>query len=177
MGGGDEAEHDSGVSSRRWRSVAAVLANEHTRVMIAHLILGEKIAGYLETYSPSKRTRIVTALVNADVVRQGNDGDYVLNSEIFRELLAHEPAQKPVGIERFFRDGRLHTYPASPVERRELLDVIAARTLAPGEVVPERVINERLSAFTDDVAVLRRYLVDFELVERRRDGSEYSLAP
>lgn len=144
--------------------------------MIAHLILGEKISGYFEKYSPSKRTRIVTALTNAEIITQGDDGDYVLNSELLRELLTHEPPQKPVGIERFFRNGRVHTYPASPLERRELLEVIASRTLAPGEVVPEHVINERLSAVTDDVAVLRRYLVDFELIERRRDGSEYSLA-
>ena len=43
------------------------------------------------------------------------------------------------------------------------------------EVLTEREVNERLLAHSDDVAVLRRYLVDYRLVERRSDGTEYAL--
>jgi hypothetical protein len=53
---------------------------------------------------------------------------------------------------------------------------VAGQALAPHEVVDERGMNERLAAFSDDTAVLRRYLVDIGIIERRRDGSEYALA-
>jgi len=36
-------------------------------------------------------------------------------------------------------------------------------------------LRERLAAFSDDTAVLRRYLVDHGLAERRADGSQYAL--
>lgn len=45
---------------------------------------------------------------------------------------------------------------------------------ADSEVVDERELSERLLRFGDDPALLRRYLVDFGLVERPRSGSEYA---
>ena len=47
--------------------------------------------------------------------------------------------------------------------------------LKSGEVVSEREMNERLSVHSEDVAALRRYLVDAGLVERTATGSEYAL--
>jgi hypothetical protein len=38
----------------------------------------------------------------------------------------------------------------------------------------EQETNERLAAFTDDVAALRRFLVDGGLLERTPSGSEYA---
>ena len=53
---------------------------------------------------------------------------------------------------------------------------VFADVLRQGEVVTERVITERLAAYADDSASLRRYLVDAGLVERTSTGSEYALA-
>ncbi|MDT0180875.1 DUF2087 domain-containing protein [Microbacterium oleivorans] len=95
----------------------------------------------------------------------------------FARTLAETPAApRPTGVERFLSpDGRLSGYPARAEERRRLLALIAGRILRPGEVVDEQTVNERLAAISDDVAVLRRYLVDHELVERTRSGTEYAV--
>jgi hypothetical protein len=53
--------------------------------------------------------------------------------------------------------------------------MIAQRVLSEGEVLTEKELNGRLRAFTEDVPLLRRHLVDAELVERTRSGSEYAL--
>ncbi len=46
----------------------------------------------------------------------------------------------------------------------------------PGEILTERAVNDRLAAIVDDVAAMRRYLVDAGLLERSRDGGAYSRA-
>ena len=43
------------------------------------------------------------------------------------------------------------------------------------QILDERETNARLEPFTSDVAALRRHLVDAELLERTRSGSEYAL--
>lgn len=45
----------------------------------------------------------------------------------------------------------------------------------PGETLAEHDVNGRLLPYSEDVAVLRRYLVDASLLERRVDGSQYAL--
>jgi len=62
-------------------------------------------------------------------------------------------------------------------ERRELLAMIAGEVIAPEEELAERQVNERLLSCTDDVVRLRRYLVDFGLVQRTPSGSSYTRKP
>jgi hypothetical protein len=96
---------------------------------------------------------------------------------VFAEVLAAAPVPpQPTGPERFLRDGRIDRYPAAQGERAELLALVASRAFRPREVLGEAEVNERLASFCDDVAVLRRYLVDFGLLVRTRSGSEYALA-
>ncbi|MDQ0768901.1 hypothetical protein QF031_001650 [Pseudarthrobacter defluvii] len=73
------------------------------------------------------------------------------------------------------RLGRIERYPANRDERRALLARIAREIMAPGEQLTERQVNERLLSYTDDVVLLRRYMVDFGIVERTPTGSSYSL--
>jgi hypothetical protein len=56
-------------------------------------------------------------------------------------------------------DGRLVSMPAKHRKRLVVLDHIA-RVFVPGERYPESEVNVMLRAFDDDVAMLRRYLVD-----------------
>lgn len=65
-------------------------------------------------------------------------------------------------------DGRWARIPARRSKRLVLLDV-AAQEFDPGETYPETEVNTRLRAFDDDVAALRRYLVDEGFLDRR-DG-------
>ncbi len=66
----------------------------------------------------------------------------------------------------FFDDGRLTGIPAPRSKRLVLLNFLAGR-FEPGKVYPERDVNALLSEFHDDVAALRRYLVDEDFLERR----------
>lgn len=51
------------------------------------------------------------------------------------------------------------------------------RAFSPGDVLTETEVNDRVRAYApnEDVAVLRRYLVDHQLLERTRSGSEYAV--
>lgn len=71
-------------------------------------------------------------------------------------------------------DGRIDRYPATASQRRTLLAWVTARAIAPDEVLTEAAVNERLAPFSDDVAALRRHLVDGGFIERTRSGSEYA---
>jgi hypothetical protein len=95
-----------------------------------------------------------------------------VGDEIWERRLPSAPRE---GIERYLRaDGRIDRYPSSNSERLALLTWIIGRALPSGVVVNESRINELLEPYSDDVAVLRRYLVDHELVERTTSGSEYA---
>lgn len=62
-------------------------------------------------------------------------------------------------------DGRLIAIPRRHVKRLAALDHIA-RVFEPGERYPELEVNVMLRAFHDDVAALRRYLVDYGFMTR-----------
>ena len=64
--------------------------------------------------------------------------------------------------------GRLRTMPARRHRRLMLLDHLA-QLFEPGERFLETEVNRRLRAVHDDVAMLRRYLVDEGFLDRR-DG-------
>jgi hypothetical protein len=67
-------------------------------------------------------------------------------------------------------DGRLITVPAKRAKRLVVLDHLA-QLFEPGERYPEPEVNRRLRAVHDDVAMLRRYLVDEGFLDRA--GGEY----
>lgn len=79
-------------------------------------------------------------------------------------------------VDRFVRDGRIHTFPAKPGPRRRLLQWAAERALSPAEELSEAEATARLARLTADPATLRRYLVDAGWVTRSPDGSGYRLA-
>ncbi|MGC5223044.1 GNAT family N-acetyltransferase [Micromonospora sp. DT81.3] len=93
------------------------------------------------------------------------------------ERAAPGPRRPRSGPGRFVdADGRIDRFPVRAAELRELLAWVADRTFSPGEVLSERALNERLSGLTNDVALLRRHMVDHGVLARTRSGSEYSRA-
>lgn len=96
-----------------------------------------------------------------------------MNASVFSDVLMQEPSRKAVGVERFLHNGKIAQYPMNKRERVELLDWVARRAFTDGDRIDEPTVNARLERFSDDVAVLRRYLVVHGLVDRARDGSEY----
>ncbi len=163
------------ASENSWRNVIAALANPDTRRLYATILLGMDDSEVLESHSPSRRRHVIESLLRTGTVTVGTDGGLRIREDAFGEILAQQPARRRTGVERFLVRGRIGQYPSSVGEREELLRWVAGRVLAADEVLDERSLTERLGEYTDDPATLRRYLVDFSIIERRRDGSEYSL--
>jgi hypothetical protein len=59
----------------------------------------------------------------------------------------------------FVKDGRIVTMPTRRAKRLVVLDHVA-QSFEPGQTYPEAEVNDRLRTFHEDVAALRRYLVD-----------------
>ena len=64
-----------------------------------------------------------------------------------------------------FKDGRLVQWPAKHAKRLIVLDYLAQH-FDIGTRYPEPNVNELLSQFSDDVATMRRYLVDEQFLDR-----------
>lgn len=138
-------------------------------------MLGAKLPEVLAGPKDQRRNRALAALVESGLVERNADGELVAPESIFRDLLAQQPRrQAQTGLARFMRLGRIERYPANISERRELLAWIASEAMEPGESLTEKQVNERLLSYTDDVVLLRRYLVDFGLLQRTASGSSYS---
>jgi hypothetical protein len=68
-------------------------------------------------------------------------------------------------LRAYFRDGRLTVMPRSG-RRRQLVLEHLAQLFEPGRRYPEVEVNLILRQVWDDVAALRRYLVDAALLDR-----------
>ncbi len=170
-----------GKSTNAWRPILAALANDSARQLFAQLVVGGAEAGceYLSALSPSRAAHVRSSLLGAGLARQDDHGALEANPAVFARVLEQtSAAPAPKGVERFLTaEGQIRTYPANLEERGRLLHLIATRAVSNGEVLTEAEINERLLVFSPDVAVLRRYLVDYGELERTRSGSQYALRP
>ena len=68
-------------------------------------------------------------------------------------------------LRTFFRGGRLTSIPTNHAKRLVILDRLA-QEFEPGVRYSERQVNARLRPFHEDVAALRRYLVDDGFLDR-----------
>ena len=162
----------SAQSGPHWRRVMAALANRDARTAYAQIVLGEDV---LADAKEQRRAKAITVLLEAGLVDRTGNNAYQAAEAIFSDLLSQQPRRQPkTGVDRFLRLGRIDRYPASAADRRELLAWIVVEAFQPGEDLTERQVNERLLSYTDDVVLLRRYLVDFGLLERTASGSSYS---
>lgn len=154
--------------SERWRGTVAALLNPDLRAVLAEAI------GAQELTAP-RRQRATHRLIEIGLLRETADG-VEFDEGFVRSLLAEQPKTRPTGPQRFLDGaGRIDRYPVQAEDLRELLHWVAAQAFAPGDVLSERETNERLTRYTGDVAALRRHLVDAEILERTRSGSEYAL--
>jgi hypothetical protein len=158
-----------------WRRVMAVLANSDARTAYAQVVLGATLPDVLNGLKAQRRNRAIAALLESGLVERNAAGELAAPEAIFRDLLDQQPRrQAQTGVDRFMRLGRIERYPAGRAERRELLAWIVNEAFGTGENLTERQVNERLLGYTDDVVLLRRYLVDFGLLERTASGSSYT---
>lgn len=157
--------------SDRWRAVVAALLNPELRAVLAEVSQAD--------LTDNRRERALARLADIGLVIQRADGAWVFDEAFVRSILNENPPVRRTGVDRFLdKDGRIDRYPVQHGDRRELLAWVAGRAFSSGELLSEAEVNERLEPFAPrgDVAVLRRYLVDHELLERTASGSEYALA-
>ena len=150
--------------------------------MVSALALGAATRAEVRTATglDARRThRELERLVAAGVVRDVGDGrfelliDDLVNAarSLGRRRPAYGGGSAASPDERvwraFFRDGRLESIPAQRAKRLVVLDRLA-QEFEPGRRYPEREVNRRLRAYHEDVAALRRYLVDEGFLGRER---------
>lgn len=161
-------------SADDWRAVMAALANQTTLRVFAQIVLGATPDEATDSLSPSRRAHVLGSLQKAGLL----DGNLGLAHNRFADVLATAtPTPRPTGVDRYLdRDGRVMSYPSRAADLAELLGLLADRAFVRGEVLDEREVNDRLAVYTEDVALLRRHLVDHGILERTRSGSAYALA-
>jgi len=157
-----------------WRRVVAALANNDARTAYAQIVLGARLSDVVAGLNDRRRNRAIAALLESGLVERDAADGLVASEAIFRDLLTQQPQRQPqTGVARFMRLGRIERYPANMAERRELLARLVSEAIEPGEQLTEKQVNERLLSYTDDVVMLRRYMIDFGLLERTPSGSSY----
>ncbi|CAH0253818.1 MULTISPECIES: DUF2087 domain-containing protein [unclassified Arthrobacter] len=163
------------LSGPHWRRVLAALANNDARTAYAQIVLGAPVPDVAGDLNDRRRNRAIAALLECGLVERNAANELEASESIFRELLTQQPRrQAQTGLARFMRLGRIERYPANMAERRELLAWIVSEAIGPGEKLTEKQVNERLLSYSDDVVMLRRYMIDFGLLERTPSGSSYS---
>ena len=162
------------LSGPHWRRVVAALANNDARTAYAQIVLGARLSDVVAGLNDRRRNRAIAALLESGLVERDAANELVASEAIFRDLLTQQPRrQAQTGVARFMRLGRIERYPANMAERRELLAWLVSEAIEPGEQLTEKQVNERLLSYTDDVVMLRRYMIDFGLLERTPSGSSY----
>ena len=166
-------------------ALVALLADENRRRVAAALVLGATTLDEVKAATGLGTRAAGTALsrlVDGELVVRGDDGTHVLLGEAFRRAaMAAAPPRTadPTGdapedeakvLRTCFRDGRLVRIPTKQAQRRIVLDRLA-QEFDVGVRYRERQVNAILRRFHDDVAALRRYLVDDEFLDRA--GGEY----
>jgi hypothetical protein len=139
---------------------------------------GHELANRLALTPPtvSHHMRRLVAARLVDVTPDAQSRIYSLRTDTIRELSNSPPSDqdaKPVteendGVLRAFFDGpRLRQIPASRKKRVVVLRRLLER-FAPGRAYPESEVNDLLREAHDDVATLRRELVDYGFMIRDR---------
>jgi hypothetical protein len=75
-------------------------------------------------------------------------------------------------VEAFIKDGVLRELP-SKEKRKVIIFLELIKKFERGITYTEKEVNERLSSIFGDFAILRRYLVDYQLLERSKDCKDY----
>lgn len=122
-------------------------------------------------------------LVALGLATGSGNGVYRARPEGLREAAAAVDRLQPIApllaeypqLRGNFSHGRLTSLPPTLSDRYQLVGELLARFLALDGLYDEDGINRRLAAVADDVAGVRRMLVDTGWLERDRAGSTYGL--
>jgi hypothetical protein len=140
-------------------SLDDVVAMTGLDVRTVERALARLVAGDLVAREPNGVTRLRTeellALARDAARRRATDEDFVA------------PDDSAQVLRRFVRGGRLSQIPMQRAKRLVVLDYLA-QNFEPGRSYAESEVNEILGRWHEDVAALRRYLVDEDFMARNR---------
>jgi hypothetical protein len=167
-------------------TIVGLLADDTRRRVAAALALGAATIADIRAMTGLSAREVGEALarlVAGELVVRADDGTHVLLGEAFRAAAiaaaARGPAPDPTGdapedqarvLRTYLRAGRLTGIPVQRTKRLVILDRLAQEFVV-GTRYPEREVNRILRRFHDDVAALRRYLVDEGFLDR--EAGEY----
>lgn len=77
-------------------------------------------------------------------------------------------------LEKFFIDGKLKKFPPKEKQRLVVVKEISKR-FSTGELYSEPQINTMIESVFSDYVLIRRYLIEYGFLGRKKDGSEYWL--
>jgi len=159
-------------------------------LLAARSMYGQELAQALEV-APPTISHHMEPLVSAGLVkvrRENNYHYYELDSEriqqlaettqqVAKMLFASEPLpprseERARVVATFIRDGRLVSIPVQYKKRRYIMEEIA-RSFEWGRLYDEKEVNAMLRTFNDDVASLRREMIDQRIM--MRDNGRYWL--
>jgi hypothetical protein len=181
-----EAGEDAAAPVPDAASIVGLLADDDRRRVFAALVLGGSTLDEVRASTGLTSRRAATALarlVAGDLVVRSDRGEHVLLGAAFRlaavAAAPERPAPDPTDdvpeddariLRRYFRGGRLTQIPSQRARRRVVLDRLA-QEFDVGSRYSERQVNAILRRFHEDVASLRRFLVDEGFLDRA--GGEY----
>jgi hypothetical protein len=157
------SENEPGAQA--WRGVLAVLVNPRLRRALAEIIVNTDPPLTAAERRDARRILDQRGMLTSAVQ---------LDERWLRAMLVADRDDDLHGVDRWLRpDGRIDRWPRTAAERHELLSYLVERLLGSGEVLPEKELTQRLTAFTTDPNTLRRALVDAGLLDRNTDGTDY----
>ena len=130
---------------------------------------------------PAQAGELLARLARAGLATGTGNGAYRAVPGALREAAAAVDRVQPIAVlladypqlRGNFAHGRLTRLPPTLSERYQLIGELIARFLALDGLHDEPAVNRRLAALTDDVAGVRRMLVDTGWLERDRAGTTY----
>lgn len=162
-----------------------LLAEPERRRVVAALILESGDVHDVVAATGLDAREVVDALdrlMSGGLVERGSDGTYVVVEAVFKaaarssgeQRVSTEHADEPETHRRILDasivDGRLVHFPTKRAKRLVVLERLA-QEFEIGRRYAEREVNATLRRFDDDVAMLRRWLVDEYFLDR--ESGEY----
>lgn len=168
------------------QQLVRLLASDDRRRVVAALVLAEQplSASDLAAQSGLEVRAMVDAadrLVGPGLVRL-SDGTYELDESLFQQAARTEAGPAPASaypdqpddvarvLDTAFADGKLVQWPAKHSKRLIVLDYLCQQ-FDIGKRYKEAEVNDLLRPFNDDVATSRRYLVEWQFLDR--SGGQY----
>lgn len=149
------------------KPLLAAMVSDELRIALAEVLIGDIRLTDLQ------RERALARLAKMGLLQQVDDG-YAFDSSWASAALKATSTPRKEGIDRFLTvEGRIDRYPSDAAARVELLDVVARRLLSAESSYSEKELTEKLSTVADDAVLLRRHLVDYQILERTASGDSY----